>query len=133
MGLEAAYGHAEAGLAENLDGAVHQRLRLLGRGGLGEAGTAALARAAVEGELADDEKLGAGVEGRAVELALGVVEDAQVGYLVGYVAGLFLTVAAADAEEDDEAAADLGNAVAIHGDGGAGYALDECPQELPPP
>ena len=39
---------------EYLDGAVHQRLRLLGRGGLSEAGAAALARAAVEGELADD-------------------------------------------------------------------------------
>ena len=57
----------------------------------------------------------------------------RVGDLGGYVLGLFLTVAAADAEEDDEAAADCGNGVALHGDGGAGYALDECPQGVARP
>ena len=58
-------------------------------------------------ELADDERRAARVEQRAVELAGVVLEDPQPRDLAGEALGVLLRVARGDAEQDEQARADL--------------------------
>src|SRR6266508_6741880 len=56
-----------------------ERLRLLGTGGVREAGPIPLGRVGDQRELADDERSALDVEQAPVELAVGVLEDPQPG------------------------------------------------------
>lgn len=123
--LEAAGGDGQAGVPVELDGVVVERLGLLRGRGLGEGGTAAFAGVGVEGELADDEEFGAGVEGGVVEAVLAVGEDAEVDGFVDEVLGIGGGVGGGDAKEDEEAGADAAGFPAVDGYGGVGYALEE--------
>ena len=118
MGLKPAGLDRKAGLSEKLDGAPEQVLGLLRRGGIDEAGATALSRVSVEGELADNQKLGPYVQGRAIELAVFVVEDAEVGCLVDYVEGLFLSVSTRETYQHYQARSDCANDVGSDGDRG---------------
>ena len=83
----------------------------------------ALARVAVERELADDEHLA--VAERLVHLAVGVGEDAQRADLVGELVARRVVVVVGDAEQDEQAGADLADGRPVDADGGAGDPLDE--------
>lgn len=86
-----------------LDEAIEQRLRQLRGRRAGEARAPALARVRKQCELADDEQFGPDIQGREIELALRVVEDAQVNCPVGEIRGVFLKVVPGHAHQDYQA------------------------------
>ena len=96
-----------------------------GWGGLDKAGAAALATVAVQGKLGDGEYAAADVEDRAIHLALVVGEDAQMSALFSAEAQGLVVVAGAEADEQEQALADLAVELAIDADAGAADALDE--------
>ena len=89
--------------AERVAHPLVQRLGLLGRRGVHEARAVALARVAVEGELAHAQDLAAGVRHRAVHLAVLVLEDPQREQLAREPVGVLGAVAAAHAEQHEQA------------------------------
>ena len=121
---DAALGR-QALFGEQGEKALVEALGDLGRGGLDEAGTAALAAVAVQGKLRDGEHAAADVEHRAIHLALVVGKDAQVGALFSTEVQGLLVVARAEADEQDQALTDLAVELAVHVDAGVADALDE--------
>jgi len=117
--LEDACLHGDAGGAEGIGKRGDERLRGLGRSSVGEAGAAALARAAVESELAHYERLTGNVEKRQVELTCLIGEYPQVGDPLGQVAGISFRVALAHTEEDHQPVADGSNEASFNTYGGS--------------
>jgi hypothetical protein len=107
--------------------ALVERLRQLGRRGVHEARAVALARVAVERELGDAEQLAADVADRQVQLAFGVLEDAQPLELAGQPVGLLGGVARPHAEQHQQPEADAGDLVAVDLDRRPADPLDERP------
>ena len=101
---------------ERLAHALVERLGLLGRRGVHEARAVALARVAVERELAHAEQLAAGVATDRFMLAVVVLEDPQREQLGSEPVGLARSVAAAHAEQHEQAAADARNLLAVDRD-----------------
>jgi hypothetical protein len=77
------------------------------------------------GELADDQRRAADVSDRKVEAALSVGEDAHLGALLRQAVDLGLGVAFSDAGQEQQAAADGGDCLAVDGDGSTGDALED--------
>ena len=115
----------QALFGEQVEKALVEVLGNWGRGGLDEAGAAAFAAVAVQGELRDGEHAAADVENRAVHLALVVGEDAQVSALFSAEAQRLVVVALTEADEQEQATADLGAELIIDADAGLADALDE--------
>src|ERR1700733_14662592 len=109
--------------AERFGGQLVEECRPLWLGGGGEARPVALARVGLEGELAHGEDLA--VADRVVHAAALVGEDAQREDLLGEALGGLLAVLMADAEEDEEAGADLRDRLAVDADGRPGDALED--------
>jgi len=129
-GPEAASGHGDAGGAQVVGEALHQRLGHVGQGGVGEAGTAAAARVGVERELGDDQGLAAAVQQREVHLARGVLKDAQVGDLLGQEARLGLAVAVPHPQEHHQPPADLSYHLALNSHRSAAHPLNDCSHSI---
>ena len=125
IGSENAALGRQALFGEQIEKALVQALGNRGWGGLDKAGAAALATVAVQGKLRDGEHATADVEHRAVHFALVVGEDAQVSALFSAKAQRLLVVARAEADEQDQALADLAAELAIDVDAGVADALDE--------
>ena len=77
---------------------LDQRLRLLRCGRSREARSVPLARVRDQRELADDERRPAGIEQRAVQAALVVLEDAQPRHFAGQAHRVVLAVLLGDSE-----------------------------------
>ena len=105
---------------------VH-RLRLLGGRCLREARPVALARVGDERELADDERLAADVDERAVEAPVLVLEDPKARDLGGHALCVGGRVAGCDPEQNDDAGPTRGRPLASHRDRRLGDALDDRP------
>lgn len=114
----------EALCGEDCEEVLVEGFGFFGRGGSSEAGAAALAAIAVEGELRDAEHAAADVEERAVHLALVVGKDAQVGALFGAEAQGLFVVARAEADEQEQTLVDLADGFSVDGDAGLADALD---------
>ena len=106
MGAEHAALRSEA-----VGEALVQRLRLLGPGGGDVGGPVALAGVAVERELGDDQDLA--LAQRLVHPPVAVGEDPEGAHLVGQLVGVGLRVVVRDAEQHEQAGADLGHALAV--------------------
>ena len=104
--------------------ALVERLGLLRSRGGDVGGAVALARVAVEGELADDEHLALRAQ-RLVHAAFGVGEDPQGRDLVGEPVAHGLIVVVRDAEQHDHARADRCRGLAVDAHGGAADALHQ--------
>src|ERR687888_2069533 len=111
--------------AQRLAEALVERLGSLGRSRVGEARPVPLRRVREQRELTDDEGRAAGVEKRAVELSLLVLEDPQARHAPGEPLGRRRVVAARNPDEDAEAGADLGAHPAADEHAGAGDPLDD--------
>ena len=88
-------------------------------------GPAALPHVAVQGELRNHEELAADVAQRAVHLAGLVFEHAEVHDLLGQAVVLAERVVLADAHQEQQPRADLGDALVADGDRGVRDALQE--------
>lgn len=124
MRAEAARSDRKAALAQRGGDLEIERLgagRVLGPL---EARASALAEAAGQGELADDEHRTTDVRDAAVH-RLVAGEDAQVGELVGGRAGIGRAVALLDADEHQEAALDRPDDLALDLDARPRHALDD--------
>jgi hypothetical protein len=97
----------DAEVAERFGEALVQRLGDLRARGVRERGAVALRGVGDQRELADDEGGAADVEERPVEPLALVLEDAQARDLAREAVGLGLRVALGDAEQDEQARADL--------------------------
>ena len=73
-----------------------------GGDGLRETGAPPTACISVKGELTDNQKLGPGVQGRAIELSFFVGEDSEVDGLVSYVGGILIGVLTGDTDENNK-------------------------------
>ena len=100
-----------------------QGIAQFGTGGVGEAGAAALAAVAVEGELADNQDLAADGVQTAVHLAVLVFKDPQAQGLLGQVTAFLLGVVGAHAQQDQKTGADGAVDFAVNGDG---CGFDSC-------
>ena len=102
VSLEASGLHLQPSPSEHLEGAFEHRRGLVGRSRIGEAGTASAPGIPVQSELADNQELGPDIQGRAIEPASVVREDAEIDGLVDYVAGSFLVVFSTNAQQHDQ-------------------------------
>jgi hypothetical protein len=100
----------------------------MGLGSLVKAGAASFAALAVERELRYCEDRAACIEDRVVHFALVVGENSQMGAFLSAKAQFALCIAGAEAEEEEEAGADLTVDSAIDFDAGLPDALDEDSQ-----
>ena len=105
--------------------ALDERLRCSGRRRIREARPVAPARVREQRELADDERLAADVEERAVEAALVVLEDPQAGDLPGEPLGRFGRVFVPGTDEHEQAAAARADDLAVDRDRGPRHALHD--------
>ncbi len=128
---EAASSHLDALGCERVAEGLVERFGRVRRGRGGEAGSVPFGRVRNERELADDEGSSTLVQNAPVELPLVVLEDPQAGDLPGQPPGDGRVVAARDAEEHAEPAADLADRLAVHEDPGAGHPLHDRPHGSP--
>ena len=108
--------HADALSAQAVDDTCDQRLRDLRRCRLREARPVALPRVPVERELADEERLAAGVEQGPVEAAFVVGEDAQPRDLRCEAVGGFGRVLVAGTDQDEQPCATRADDLAVDTD-----------------
>ena len=94
--------HRQTRLPEHLHDTVERGLCLFRWSSLCEAGSAPLAGIAVQRKLADNQKLGPNIKGRAIESLLVVGEYTQVDCLADYVAGVFVAIVSGDAKQYDQ-------------------------------
>ena len=103
MSLKLPGSHFQSCLLEQAQRSVEEGGGRLWVHGVAETGAATPARVAVEGELADYEKVGGCVEGGHIESARVVAENAKIDRLIDDVGGVFAVVVFVDADEDDQA------------------------------
>ena len=130
-GAEAAGLDAEAGLAEGGHQLVHHRLGHLRRSGAVEGGSAAPVEGAGQGELGDDQELGAGPDRVQVHPAPIVLEDTQVGELRRRGGGPVGAVLRLDSHQDEEAGADPPHGLAVHANLGSRHPLQDQTHRFP--
>ena len=128
VGLEASGLHLQPSPSEHLEGTFEHRRGLVGRSRIGEAGTASAPGVAVKSGLADNQKLGPDIQGRAIELASVVREDAEVDGLVDDVAGGLLVVFAANAHQHHQPRPDAAQRLGAGYDRGASDPLHDGAQ-----
>ena len=113
--LERPRRHPQPRFSELCDGVIKQRLCQLGPCGFDETRTASFAGVRVQGELANQEEIGANVHRRVVELPLLVCENPQVGDLVYDVVPVRLRVVPRDSNEDYQPGAYLSDDLFLYG------------------
>ena len=109
--------HVKPARAAEGDHPLVERDRGLRPGGQRKAGAAGAA-VGKEGELADDQQLGARVGGIDVHFSGLVLKDPQAADLVGDLLRLALGIVLVDAEQDQKALADAADFLAVDDDGG---------------
>ena len=98
----------------------------LAPGCMDEAGALAPGRVTVEREVGDDERRIAQLDGAAVQLAVLVLKNAQVGAFFGQLWHNGAVVGIAHAQQDDKARPDGPGFAPVDGNACAGDALDDC-------
>jgi len=112
--------------------ATHQWLGHFRGRSLSETGAPALTRITVQSELGDEQDLTAYIQDRTVELAFFIGEDAQVGDFIGHPSRLCLTIAFADAKQDNQPGLDCSHCLIANTHSCLGYPLHNCFHNLTP-
>ena len=102
--------------------ARHGQLAL---GGMDKAGALALGRITVECEVGHDEGRVAKLHGAAVQLAVFVLKNTQMGTFFGQLGHDGAIVGVPHAQQDDQTRPDFARLTAVDGDAGMGNALDD--------
>jgi len=118
------HGAAEGGF-ELADEALVERDRGGGTRGVVEGRARAFARAGDERELAHNEGAAVGVADGEIHLAVGVLKNAERGDFLGKPFSVVRRVAGGDTEQDEEAAVDGADGLAVDDDTGGGDALND--------
>ena len=124
VGAEFAGGDGDAAGAEVLGDGFVEGDGLFGARGGDERGAVAFACVAEEGELRDEEDGAPDVFEGQVELALGVIEDAELGDLLCDLRRVVFGVVVGDAQQHEKTVGDLADGFIVDFHGGFGDALD---------
>lgn len=125
FGAKHAGGHRQSATTCRIDETVEKRPSLGGRRCPRKVGLCALAEPTGDGEIGDQQKLGAFVAEAAVETAVGCRQQAKVSELASQPGDLAEAVAALNGDEGDQAAADFSDDPIIDKDRGGCSALND--------
>jgi hypothetical protein len=124
MGLKSAIGDIDTVGPQPITEISVKRLGFLRRRCVGKRWPIAFAAIGVKRELGDHQKRTAAIEHGTIHLPLLILEDAQLGDLIGEGGGIFFIIVQAYAQEDAKSWADFTDHFGIDADAGFGDSLN---------